>query len=130
MESPRDKEHSSTLTLVSKVPMVARKHDPTVGQTSFRRIFQTVSNLRKRTTRISSEGPKMGGGRYGLAWNGRKMAKFCDPRWRPPPHSPARSGHVQRRFAVIFGLQGRLTLLFLLGRRVCKEGGRNFSRLA
>ena len=26
---------------------------------------------------------------------------------------------------MIFGLQGRLTLLFLPGRRVCKDGGQN-----
>ena len=25
---------------------------------------------------MSSEGPKMGGGRYGLAWNGRKKRKI------------------------------------------------------
>ena len=32
---------------------------------------------------MSSEGPKMGEGRYGSAWNGRKIAKSGDPRWRP-----------------------------------------------
>ena len=111
--------------LGSKVPMVAEKRDPTVGQTSFRRIFQTLRNLRKRTTGMSSEGPKLGGGRYGLAWNGRKMAKSGDPRWRPSSHSPARFGRLRLRFAVIFGQQGRLTLLFLPGRRVCKDGGQN-----
>ena len=67
----------------------------------------------------------MGGGRYGSAWNGRKTAKSGDPRWPPPPRSPARSGHVRQRFVVIFGRKGRLTLLFLPGRRVCKDGGRN-----
>ena len=50
--------------------MVAEKLDPTVGQICFRRIFQTVMNLKKRTTEMSSEGPKMGGGRYELDWSG------------------------------------------------------------
>ena len=67
----------------------------------------------------------MGGGRYGSAWNGRKTAKSGDPRWPPPPRSPARSGHVRQRFVMIFGRKGRLTLPFLPGRRVCKDGGRN-----
>ena len=43
--------------------MVAGKLDPTVGQICFHRIFQTVRNLRKGTTGISSESPKMGGER-------------------------------------------------------------------
>ena len=34
---------------------------------------------------MSSEGPKMRGGRYGSAWNGRKTSKSDDPPWRPPP---------------------------------------------
>ena len=42
--------------------MVAEKLDPTVVQTCFRRIFQTVRNLKKRTMGMSSEGPKIGGG--------------------------------------------------------------------
>ena len=67
----------------------------------------------------------MGEGGYGSAWNGQKTAKSGDPRWRPSRRSPALSGRVRRRFAVIFGRQGRLTLLFLPGRRVCKDGGRN-----
>ena len=76
--------------------MVAGKLDPTVGQISFRRIFQTVRNLRKGTTGMSSEGPKMVGGRYGSAWNDRKTSKSDDPPWGPPPSSPARSGRVRR----------------------------------
>ena len=99
--------------------MVARKRYPTVDQTSFRRIFQTVRDLRKRTTGMSSEGPKMGGGRYGSAWNGRKTKKTGDPPWRPPPRSPARFGCVQRRLAVKFCRQGRLAVLLLPGRCVC-----------
>ena len=31
---------------------------------------------------MSLEGPKMVGGRYGLAWNGRRMKKSSDPRLR------------------------------------------------
>ena len=101
------------------------ENDPTVGQTSFRCIFQTVRNLEKMTTGISSEGPKMGGGRHRSAWNGRKTAKSGDPRWRPPPRSQARSERVRRRFAVIFCRQGRLTLIFLPGGCECKDGIRN-----
>ena len=108
-----------------KVAVVDGKLDPTVDQTCFRRIFQTVRNIRKRTTGMSSEGPKMGEGRYGLAWNGRKMKKTGDPRWRPSPRLPAQSGLVRWRLAVKFGPQGCLTLPFLPGRRVCKDGGRN-----
>ena len=55
-----------------------------------------VRNLKKKTTGMSSEGPKIGGGRYGSAWNGRKTAKFDDPRWRPPPRSPPRPMAVDR----------------------------------
>ena len=62
--------------------MVAGKLNPTVGQICFRRIFQTVRNLRKGTTGMSSEGLKMVGERYGLAWNGRKIGKSGDPPWR------------------------------------------------
>ena len=74
---------------------------------------------------MSSEGPKMGGGRYGSAWNGQKMKKTSDPLWRPPLGSSARSGRVWRRLAVKFCRQGHLALLLLPGRRVCKGGGRN-----
>ena len=55
--------------------MVAEKLDPTVGQLCFCRIFQTVRNLQKGTTGMSSEGPKMVGRRYGSAWSDRKMQK-------------------------------------------------------
>ena len=56
--------------------MVAGKLDPTVGQLCFHRIFQTVRNLGKGTTEMSSEGQKMVGRRYGSAWNSRKTSKF------------------------------------------------------
>ena len=108
-----------------KVSLVAGKLDPTFGQICFRRIFQTVRNLQKRTTGMSSEGQKMGEGRYGLAWNGRKTKKTDDPPWPPPRLSSARFGRVRRRFALIFGLKGRLTLIFLPGCRVCKVCGWN-----
>ena len=101
-----------------KVAVVARKLDPTVGQICFRRIFQTVMNLKKRTTGISSEGQKMVGERYGSAWNGRKMTKSRDPRWRLPSCSPARSWRVRRRLAVKFHGDGRLVVALLPGRRV------------
>ena len=101
-----------------KVAMVAEKLDPTVGQICFCRIFQTVRNLRKGTIGMSSEGPKMGGGRYGSAWNGQKTSKSGNPPWRPPPRSPARSGPVRRWFAVKFSRQGRLVVALFPGRRV------------
>ena len=96
-----------------KVAVVARKLDPTVGQICFRRIFQTVRNLRKGTTRMSTEGPKMGGGRYGSAWNGWKTRKSDDPPWRPPPRSPARSGRVRLWLAVKFHGRRRLVVALL-----------------
>ena len=104
--------------------MVAGKLDPIVVQTCFHRMFQTVRNLKKMTTGMSSEGPKIGGGRYGWTWNGRKTEKSDDPRWRPLPRSPALSGRVRRRFAVKFHSQGRLVVALLPGWRVHQEGGR------
>ena len=83
------------------IAVVARKLDPTVGQLCFRRNFQTVRNLQKRTMKMSSEGQKMVGGGYGLAGNGLKWPKNQekprDPRWPPPPlrrpnPSPSGSG--------------------------------------
>ena len=103
--------------------VVAKKLDPTVSQTCFHRIFQTVRNLRKRITGMSSEGLKMGVGRYGSAWNGRKTKKTDDPSWRPPL-SPARSGHVRRRLAVKLGRKGFLVVALLPGWRVHQGGGR------
>ena len=96
-----------------KVAMVAEKLDPTIGQICFHRIFQTMRNLRKGTTGMSSEGPKIGGGRYGSAWNGRKIAKSDDPPWRPSLCSPARSGLVRRWFAVKFHDRRRLVVALL-----------------
>ena len=66
----------------------------------------------------------MGGGRYGSAWNGRKMKKLGDPSWRPPPRSQARSRRVWRRLAVKFHGQCRLLVELLPGWGVHQEGGR------
>ena len=107
-----------------KVVVVAGKLDPTVGQLCFRRIFQTVRNLRKGTTEMSSKGPKMMGGSYGSAWNGRKTPKSGDPMWQPPPPLPVRSGRVRQWLAGKFYRQDRLTVLLLPGQRMCKGGGR------
>ena len=111
--------------LGSKVSVVAEKLDPTVGRICFCRIFQTVMNLEKRTTEMSSEGPKMVGERYGLTRNGRKMTKSSDPRWQMPLCSPTRSGRVQRRMAVKFHGDGRPVVVLLPNRRVYSSGGRN-----
>ena len=96
--------------LGSKVPVVAGKHDPTVGQTFFRHIFQIVRNLRKMTTGMSSEGPKNGGREVwvSLEWpkNGEirrpKVAAattLAGPIWARPAAVrrdfwPARSPHL------------------------------------
>ena len=110
--------------LGSKVAVVVEKLNPTVDQICFRRIIQTVRTLRKRTTGMSSEGTKMGGGRYGSTWNGRKMANSGNPPWRPPPCSQTRSRRVQRQFTVKFHDQDRLVVVLLLGRLVYQGGGR------
>ena len=101
-----------------KVAAVVGKLDPIVGQICFRRIFQTVRNLGKGIAGMSSKGPKMGGGRYGPAWNGRKIEKSDDSSWRPPPRSPTRSGRVRRWFAVKLGMRDRLLVALLSGQRV------------
>ena len=66
------------------VAVVAEKLDPTVDQLCFRRNFQTVRNLQKGVTKMSSEGPKLVRGRNGLAGNGLKwpesQEKSGDPR--------------------------------------------------
>ena len=105
--------------------MVARKLDPTVRQLCFHRIFQTVRNLQKETTEMSSKGPKMVEMRYGLAGNGRKTQKSGDPSLRPPPSSPARSRRVRRRLAGKFYRRGLLVVLLLPVRHVYSSGGRN-----
>ena len=105
---PKRPETQKYPYLGPKVAVVAGKLDPTVDQTCFRRNFQRVRNLKKRATGMSSEGQKMGGWRYGSAWNGRKIAKSGDPRWPLPLRSLARSRGVRRRLAVKFHGDGRL----------------------
>ena len=111
--------------LCPKVAVMVGKLDQTIDRICFCRIFQTVMNLEKRTTGMSSEGPKMEGERYGSAWNGRKMAKSGDPRWRLPPCSPARFGRVRQWLALKFHGDGRLVVVLLPGWRVYSGGGRN-----
>ena len=97
--------------------MVAGKLNPTVGQLCFCRIFQTVRNLQKGTTEMSSKGPKFGGKEVwvSLKWPENTKIRhpkfaasnaFVDPIWaspaaaglkflptwssgRPPPPCPA-----------------------------------------
>ena len=86
-ESPQRPGIQKYPYLGPKVSVVAGKLDPIVDQICFRRIFQTVRNLQKRTTGMSSEGPQMvgwgggggeggggggggGGGRGGMGWPG------------------------------------------------------------
>ena len=108
-----------------KVAVVVGNLDLIVGQIYFRRIFQTVMNLEKRTMRMSLEGPKMVGERYGSAWNGRKMTKSDDPRWRLQPCSPARLGLVRLRLVVKFHDDGCPVVALLPGWCVYSGGGRN-----
>ena len=71
------------------VAVVAGKLDPTIDRLCFRRNFQTVRNLQKGAMEMSSKGPKMVGGGFGLAGNGLKepksQEKSDDPRWPPSP---------------------------------------------
>ena len=108
-----------------KVVVLAGKLDPTVGRICFCRIFQTVMNLEKRTTEMSSKGPKIMGETYESSWNGWKMVKSGDLRWRQLPRSPARSGSVRQRLAVKFYGQDRPVVALLPVRRVYNSGGRN-----
>ena len=68
--------------------MVAGKLDPAIRRICCCRIFQTVMNLEKRTTEMSSEGPKMVEMSYGVAGNDRKIKKI-----------PVTHGGRRRRFA-------------------------------
>ena len=56
--------------------MVAGKLDPTVGQLYFYHIFQTLRNLQKGTTEMSSGVLKMVERSYGVAENGQKIKKL------------------------------------------------------
>ena len=107
---------------------MAIKLDPTVGQLCFCRIFQTVRNLQKATTEMSSGGPKMVEISYGMAGNGLKWPKnqeiTSDPQW-PSPSPSALSGRVRRGLAVKFYGQDRPVVALLPVRHVYSSGGRN-----
>ena len=109
--------------------MVAGKIDPTFGQLCFRRNFQTVRNLQKGTTEMSSKGPKMVERSYGLVENGLKWPEnqeiSGDPRWPLPPLRQPLSGRVRRRSAVKFHRHDRHGVLLPPVRRVYSDGGRN-----
>ena len=68
--------------------MVAGKPDLTFGRFRFRCNFQSVRNLQKGTTEMSSGGPKMVEMSFGVAENGRKITNF-----------PVVHGGSRRRFA-------------------------------
>ena len=116
--------------------MVAEKLDSTFGRFCFHCNFQTVRNLQKGTTAMSSGGPKMVERSYGVAEKGRKSRIF---RWftvAAAAASPARSRRIWRRFSVKFHRRDCLDVAHLLGRRVSPVAGRwclvwsNLSRLA
>ena len=106
--------------------MVAEKLDPTIFQLCFHRNFQTVGNLKKGTTGMSSEGPKIVERSSGLAGNGLKWPKNQekpdDPLWPPP--SAAQSRPVRRRLAVKTYRRDRLDVPLLPVRRVLQVAGR------
>ena len=107
-----------------KVAVVVGKLDLTFGQFCFRCNFQTVRNLQKGTTEMSSGGPKMVERSYGVAGNGLKWPKnqeiTGDPRWPPP-----RSRRVRRRLAVKFHDRLRLDVPLPNFQRVYINFGRN-----
>ena len=69
--------------------MVAGKLDPTFGRFCFPCNFQTVRNLQKGTTEMSSGGPEMVERSYGVARSSRKWPENHEfsggSRWPPPP---------------------------------------------
>ena len=109
--------------------MVAEKIDPTIGQICFCRIFQTVMNLEKRITEMSSEGSKMVERSYGVAGIGLKWPKNQEntgvPTVAAVAASPARSRRVRHRLAVKFYGRLRLDVLIPHVRRMYSESGRN-----
>ena len=108
--------------------MVAGKPDLTFDRFRFRCNFQTVRNLQKGTTEMSSGGPKMVEMSYGVArkWleNGRKSQKSGDKTVQPPSGSPARSRRVRRRLAVKFYGRHRPVVAHFMVRRVYSNNGR------
>ena len=105
--------------------MVAEKLDPTVGQLCFCHNFQTVRNLQKGTTGMSSEGPKMVEMSYGVAGNGQKIKKLQVTHDGRRHRFAGRSRRIWRRLAMKF--HGRLQLDVPLPpvRRVYSDFGRN-----
>ena len=63
-----------------KVAVVAGKLDPTVDQHCFCPIFQTVRNLQKGTTEMSSEGPKNGGKEVWVGLKSPENTKILRPK--------------------------------------------------
>ena len=122
------------------VAVVAGKLDPTIGQLCFRRNFQTVRNLQKGTTEMSSEGPKMVERSYGGGLKWPEMAEKSRnarlPKVAAAAASPARSRRVRWRLAVKFGRRDRLDVLLPPVRGVYSDSGRwcliwsNLPRLA
>ena len=104
--------------------MVAEKPDLTFGRFHFRCNFQTVRNLQKGTTKISSGGPKMVERSYGVFENGRKSQKSDDKTVQPPSGSPVRSRLVRRRLVVKFYGRHRPMVAHLMVRRVYSNSGR------
>ena len=75
--------------------MVAEKRNPKVDQLCFCRIFQTVRNLQKGTTGMSSEGQKMmegGMGHPGVGGKCRKTVTHGGGRSRLRRPDPGASG--------------------------------------
>ena len=103
--------------------MVAGKPDLTFDRFRFRCNFQMVLNLQKRTTEMSSRGPKMVEMSYGVAGNGRKSQKSGDKTVQPPSGSPARSRRIRRRLAVKFYGRHRPVLAHLMVWRVYSNSG-------
>ena len=106
-----------------KVSVVAEKLDPTVGQICFHRIFQTVRNLRKGTTRMSSEGPKMGGGEVWVCVEWPENRKIRRP---TVAAAAALAGPIWARPAVVHRETwplDRLVVALLPGRCVYQVGG-------
>ena len=104
--------------------MVAEKLDLTFGRFCFRCNFQTVRNLQKETTEMSSGGPKMVDRSYGVARKWPEITKSGDKTVQPPSGSPARSRRVRLRLAVKFYSRHRPAVAHLMVRCVYSNNGR------
>ena len=107
---------------------MAGKLDPTFSQFCFRCNFQSVRNLQKGTTEMSSGGSKNGGNELwgGLKWpeNGWKSQKSGDKTVQPPSGSPARSRRVRRRLVLKFYGWHRSMVAHLMVRCMYSNSGR------